>query len=287
MTSLTPPPSAAFRWTTAPSGRAELAADIQGLDVVRGLVDSGQFSAAIDAGNRLARVNAFAGDIWQSAASGLASWRRFCEVVEANFTLDGLAQEQISNLICDYNSFECGLRGLAPDSIKGVYLPGVLPLLIYNRVASAPMFRLACTDDSVTMTYRGFTRLYNLIHPAADRLKLAFTGSTANHSCELLLRGKISYGAASNLPARGLWGFLRIYCALLFGIMFLQRRSGFLVKQGKPFPPSRASLFFLDIDRNIIADAQVGVVRAEFLTFRVDQSKLDQQGLGRVNTHQR
>ena len=208
--------------------------------------------------------------------------------MNAKFTLDGLAQEQISNLICDYYSFECGLRGMAPDSIKGVYLPGVLRLLLYNRISAASMFRIACADDSVALTFRGFCRLYNLIHPAADRLKLAFTASSANLSFQLLRQGRISFGAASNLPAHlRVMGVQRIYCALLFGIMFLLRKSEFLVKPGKPFPPSRASIFFLDIDRNIIADAQVGIVRAEFLTFKVDQSKTDQQALGRVNTHQR
>jgi len=79
----------------------------------------------------------------------------------------------------------------------------------------------------------------------------------------------------------------RVYAALLFGIMFLLRKSEFLFKEGKPFPPTRGSLFFLDEDRSVIPIDGVGVTRASWMIFGVAQSKSDQSANGRVSSHQR
>ena len=79
----------------------------------------------------------------------------------------------------------------------------------------------------------------------------------------------------------------RVYAALLFGIMFLLRKSEFLFKTGKPFPPTRDSLFFLDADQSVIPIDRVGITPATWMLFDVTQSKTDQSANGRVGTHQR
>ena len=46
------------------------------------------------------------------------------------WTLHGMLLPQVTEVVCNYFAFECGVRNLAPDSIKGVYIPGVVNLFI-------------------------------------------------------------------------------------------------------------------------------------------------------------
>jgi Phage integrase family len=208
--------------------------------------------------------------------------------MSVSWTLLGLLQRQVTDLVCNFFAFECGVRNLAPDSIKGVYLPGIVNLLTLNRLPSAELLHTASSDSLVKMTHRGFQRLYRLVHPLAASIKLAFTAASAMRAHALLLSGAISLGGSATLSSslRELAVF-RIFAALLFGIMFLLRKSEFLFKAGKPFPPTRASLSFFDAGHILIPDNLVGVTPATWLVFGVAQSKADQDGNGRVSTHRR
>ena len=204
------------------------------------------------------------------------------------WTLSDLSAPQVTEVVCKYLAFECGVRNLAPDSVKAVYIPGVINLFTLNRLPSASILREAAADSLVAMIYSGFDRLYRLVNPKAASIKLAFTASSAVRSHSLLLSGAIKIAGSDSLsaPFRAL-AFSRIFAALLFGIMFLLRKSEFLLKDGKPFPPSRDTIFFLDANRLVIPIDLVGVTPAAWLVFGVAQSKSDQSANGRVSMHQR
>ena len=204
------------------------------------------------------------------------------------WTLHDMLLPQVTEVVCNYFAFECGVRNLAPDSIKGVYIPGVVSLFTLNRLPSAAILKAASSDVLVAMIYNGFERLYRLVNPKAASIKLAFTASSAVRSHALLRSGNITFGGAESLSAflRAL-AIFRIFASLLFGIMFLLRKSEFLFKDGKPFPPTRDTLFFLDDHRGVIPIDQVGITPAAWLVFGVAQGKADQSGNGRVCMHQR
>ena len=204
------------------------------------------------------------------------------------WTLHGMLLPQVTEVVCNYFAFECGVRNLAPDSIKGVYIPGVVNLFTLNRLPSAAILHAAASDGLVAMIYNGFERLYRLVNPKAASIKLAFTASSAVRSHALLRSSTIVIGGSESLSAslRAL-AIFRIFASLLFGIMFLLRKSEFLFKEGKPFPPTRDTLFFLDEHHEVIPIDRVGITPAAWMVFGVAQGKADQSGNGRVCSHQR
>ena len=271
-----------------PSGEAARGRPPKGLDHVRRLVDSGTLQAALVGLNHTAGIFAYADASWKTAVSGLSSWSRFCAVMRIPWTLHEMPLPQVTEVVCNYLAFECGVRNLAPDSIKAVYIPGVVNLFTLNRLPSAAILRAAASDGLVTMIYNGFERLYRLVNPKAASIKLAFTASSAVRAHALLRSGVIVLGGFDSLSSSlGVLAILRIFASLLFGIMFLLRKSEFLFKEGKPFPPTRDTLFFLDDLHAVIPTDRVGVTPAAWLVFGVAQGKADQSGNGRVCTHQR
>lgn len=203
------------------------------------------------------------------------------------WSLQGFSQPAVTDVVVSYFAFECGLRGLAPQSIVGVYLPGIVNLFNFNHMQSAPLIRLAASSPPVLMVASGFKRLYHQIHPASSSIKLAFTASSAHHSHGLLLSGAISSGLSPSLSDDfRVLGCFRVLAAMLFGIFFLLRKSEFLYKAGKTSPPLRSSVVFLADDKSIIPHHLVGIIPARWLLFNVGQSKTDQFSEGRVNLHE-
>ena len=140
-----------------------------------------------------------------------------------------MSREQVIDVVCNYFAFECGVRNLAPDSIWGCYLPGVINLLTLNRYASAAVLRAASTDGLVKMIYNGFERLYRMVNPKAASIKLAFTACSAVRSHALLRSGESDFfrELVDSRPFFEGFGCFRIFSALLFGIMseFLSRQE--------------------------------------------------------------
>jgi hypothetical protein len=198
-----------------------------------------------------------------------------------------MSQEAATDLVMMYTAFELGVRQLAPTSISSTYFPGIIAMLSVNRVPGVALFTAATKDPLVKMVHRGFNRLHRLIHPKSKSLKLAFTASAARSTLRFLSDGLIKVGSARLTDdLRDLANF-QIFVILLFGICFLLRKSEFLFKQGKPAPPLRSSCSFFDSNRKLIPHDSVGVTRAQFLSFIVDQSKTDQDGNGRINMIER
>lgn len=56
------------------------------------------------------------------------------------WTLADLPLPAVTDIVCNYFAFECVVRNLAPDSIKGVYIPGVINLFTLNRLRLPPSF---------------------------------------------------------------------------------------------------------------------------------------------------
>ena len=66
------------------------------------------------------------------------------------WTLHEMPLPQVTEVVCNYFAFECGVRNLAPVSIKAVYIPGVVNLFTLNRLPSAailPRRRLGRLGD--------------------------------------------------------------------------------------------------------------------------------------------
>ena len=226
-----------------PSGEAARGRPPKGLDHVQRLVDSGTLQTTLAGLNHTAGVFAYADASWKTAVSGLSSWSRFCAVMRIPWTLHEMPLPQVTEVVCNYLAFECGVRNLAPVSIKAVYIPGVVNLFTLNRLPSAAILRAAASDGLVTMIYNGFGRLYRLVNPKSASIKLAFTASSAVRAHALLRSGVIVLGGFDSLSSSlGVLAILRIFASLLFGIMFLLRKSEFLFKEGKPFPPTRDTL---------------------------------------------
>ena len=138
-----------------------------------------------------------------------------------------------------------------PESIRRVYLPGVLAHFRMNKVSNE--FAAACKDDEIKLILKGFSRFYQKYNPAADRVKIAF-GMDMARAAIGVMRETYLFESISRTKKDEQLRIERVYLARSVGIMFMLRRSEHLVATGG----GRSLLLrryctFIDVDGKEIA----------------------------------
>jgi hypothetical protein len=181
----------------------------------------------------------------------------------------------MENIIVMYLSFEIGVRGMSPHSIKRTYLGGISNYFIEIGVRNH--FDRARSSKLVKYVLRGYIRIYSQMHPASGMKKVAFTIELTTHTRAAMER----YGLFRGNPLKK----DAIMFALELGIYFLLRKSEYL-------PTSRTNkgrqwkfVKFIGRDGKVIPWAFVGVTPAVEMILKVDKSKTDQFGRGRLVRH--
>lgn len=195
----------------------------------------------------------------------------------------------ILTVVKKYIGFECGVRQLNPDSIKGVYIPGIIKTL--HRQEIFGYFAESFHHPQVRCILDGYIRIWAWHHPHSARIKLPFTLNLAIATERLLFQGAIRpLRSPTHSPDTHptMERFL-LTTALWFGIYFLQRKSEFLTTSTVPnqhtVPFTRASLRFQTQNRTDIAYADIGKIQAYFVSITIPFSKTDQTGHGRILHH--
>lgn len=197
--------------------------------------------------------------------------------------------EEGVQVIKKYIGFECGVRQLNPDSIKGVYIPGIIKTL--HRQEIFGYFVESFHHPQVRCILDGYIRNWAWHHPHSARIKLPFTLNLAIATERLLFQGTIRplRSPTHSADARPTMERFRLTTALWFGIYFLLRKSEFLTTSTVPnqhtVPFTRASLRFQTQNRTDIAYADIGTIKAHFVSITIPFSKTDQSGHGRILHH--
>ena len=98
----------------------------------------------------------------------------------------------VVELVVEYISFEIGVRGMSPLSIKNTYLGAVNSFFGSQRVKNC--FDQASKTFYVKYVLRGFLKIYSDLHPVGDAKKLAFTIELVQYTNAALIGSKSKRG---------------------------------------------------------------------------------------------
>jgi hypothetical protein len=80
--------------------------------------------------------------------------------------------DTVAQYICWYIAIQVGCRCMNPVSLSKVYLPGISEQFKLDRISNN--FRPAIKSDEVKAVLDGFFKIYDRMHPYAERMKIAF-----------------------------------------------------------------------------------------------------------------
>lgn len=210
---------------------------------------------------------------------------RYCQDFGRDALAIGASRAECVAWLSQFVGYECGVRQMNPDSVKGVYIPAILAMMSHHGVVSKKMIE-ASTHDIVNKTFTGMKKFFHKVHPTAGKVKVPFTISAANKATSMLQSKELVFPKIESLdPTRRALAIDRIGLALLFGIFFLLRKSEFLYKKATDQPATRHHLILYDQDDRIIPYAEIGIIRATRVLFDVHRGKADQHGKCRFNSH--
>lgn len=218
----------------------------------------------------------------------MSSWFHFCQLSgESPECIDERGNvyddEHIEDMVANYMTLQCGIRKLAPDSITGTYLPGIVSAFGMWRLRSAKSFRAAVRSEEVKLTARGFQRQFNKSNPKANRIKLPYCLDMALKSKQSMTRRdafkKQGPQAAEMLQAR-------IFLGQLLGIVFMLRKSEYIYSpKATATELTRRHVTFFDHRDKPIPYHLVGEIKARSVVLNIEFAKADASGYGRRNKH--
>ena len=232
----------------------------------------------------------------RSYGSGWNSWARYCEFFSRSSwckTVAGapMSFQDIVKQIQDYIHFECAVRQVQPDSIKGVYLAGIADY--YDRCGVMNRFREASGHNIVQLVLASYGRSWSKKHPDSSKVKIAFGLSYALHTEKLIQSGLLLVGGIVCSDCTDLVSYMigvRVVTAIWMGIFFLLRKNEFLprydVGAGMQEPCRRQNLRFFDNHKMEIPYDRIGSQRAFSVSLTLRFSKTDQTGHGRIVQHE-
>ena len=190
---------------------------------------------------------------------------------------------ELSQIITSFISFEVGVRGMNPNSIKKVYIRAINSYFGSHLIEN--YFDMASKSFFVKYVMRGFLKIHHLIHPKGEAKKLAFTVELVQY-VDAAVVGKKLKGKDNAIFMRA------IKLAMKFGIYFLMRKSEFLPgrssggavdRKGLPF----RWLQFASKDGHTIEWDNIKIKKAQSVSINITKSKMDQFGKGRIVRHNR
>jgi hypothetical protein len=193
----------------------------------------------------------------------------------------------LMGLVIGYITVQCAIRMMAPQSIRGVYLPGVASILEQKGYRTR-RWRWVTSDRPVKLVLAGFQRFYDKHHPKAERMKVAFGMDLAVRSQTVMRREGLGVRKFMDDRQREL-SWVRLYTIMAVGIWFMLRRSEHIVAPGLKGKSNllRRLVVFWDAGGSRIPYSDVGKRAAEKVTLNVTFAKTDQSGFGRRTSHVR
>jgi len=258
--------------------------------MVASLRQTGDLSTALRAIRDEARANAWAERTKATYQTAWNSWARFCDAVSQDpLAIDAYgnlySMDDLEDLVTYYVTLECGIRGLAPDSIYKTYLPGVASRLDLCRSPARYDFRRATQSIEVKLVVRGFNRSYERNKPKADKNKMPYCMDLAARS-----RASMRQRRAFSKDGARLERILqkRAYVAQVVGIQFMLRKSEHMQTKGATAATcTRRHVTFLDDNSRPIPHQLVGMRKAHWVILNIPFAKCDASGYGRRTRHAR
>ena len=235
---------------------------------------------------------------------GWRSWLRSCTYFNINPNCQHpsgrtMFVEELYLPISQFVGVEIGIRQVAPDSIRKVYLPGIANHLIQlQRVTN---FSTTCNSSHIKGLFTGYNRNWIKKHPDANNVKIPFGLTLASSAKEALRIHDITLEALNQhngviLKNQELLIKERLFLCLIMGIFFLLRKGEYLpsnrVKKDRNGAPIGYQLtrnmitFYTDLDYAIPYN-QIGIKSATSVKLTILFSKADATGKGRVLVHYR
>jgi hypothetical protein len=184
----------------------------------------------------------------------------------------------LMGLVIGYITVQCAIRMMAPQSIRGVYLPGIAAIL-EQMGYNTKRWRGVINDRSVTLVVDGFQRFYDKHHPKAERMKVAFGMDLAVRSQTVMRREGLGVRKFMDNRQREL-SWVRLYTIMAVGIWFMLRRSEHIVAPGLKGKSNllRRLVVFWDASSSgsRIPYSDVGKCAADKVTLNVTFAKADQ-----------
>ena len=235
---------------------------------------------------------------------GWRSWLRSCIYFNINPNCQhpsgrALLIEELYLPISQFVGVEIGIRQVAPDSIRKVYLPGIANHLIQmQRITN---FSFACNSTHIKGLFAGYNRNWIKKHPDANKVKIPFGLTLASSAKEALRVNDITLEELSQhmgiiTPAQESLVKARLFLCLIMGVFFLLRKGEYLQstrckkdRQGDPigYCLTRNMLTFYTDNDDAIPYSQIGVLLATSIKLTMLFSKADTTGKGRVLVHYR
>jgi hypothetical protein len=235
---------------------------------------------------------------------GWRSWLRSCTYFNINPNCQhpsgrALSLEELYLPISQYVGVEIGIRQVAPDSIRKVYLPGIANHLIQmQRITN---FSSACNSNYIKGLFAGYNRNWIKKHPDANKVKIPFGLTLASSAKEALRVNDITLEELRQqidiiTPTRESLVKDRLFLCLIMGVFFLLRKGEYLQstrfkkdRQGAPigYRLSRNMFTFYTENDDAIPYTQIGVLIAKSIKLTILFSKSDATGKGRVLVHYR
>jgi hypothetical protein len=207
--------------------------------------------------------------------------------------------EELYLPISRFIGIECGVRQIAPESIRKVYLPGIANHLLQMRRITN--FGNTCNSTHIKGLLVGYNRNWTKKHPDADKVKIPFGITLATAARDALKQQAITLeslhqhvGVISCLQNTLIID--RLYLCLIFGIFFLLRKGEYLPsprakkdRQGNAigYIFTRDMLSFYTKQDEVIPYDQVNMIAAVSVKLGILFSKADATGRGRVLIHYR
>ena len=244
-------------------------------------VPRASLQAIVDAGVLSAVSNAVADNTRDSQVSAVRAWERFCSclsvhpdlILSSTPRVEYLSLEDTITVVAQYTSFEV-YRGMAPASIKKVYIPSIAREFDARRVLNH--FRAAANSSYLKSVMAGHERIYFKGDPAAGHRRCAFTASFQGHvipACDA------AFGQIRPHLLR-----LAEPLAIKMGMWFCLRKSEYLphTKGPRGRGLALADITLSDMDSRPIAFRDIRVGGSALLTINIRYSKTDQHGHGRI-----
>ena len=179
--------------------------------------------------------------------------------------------------VINYITVQIGVRGMAPSSLRDVYLPAIK--WKFMRENWKDTVSGAINTKEVRLIIKGFERFYRRHNPAANTMKVAY-------GMDLALRSQGCMDSVKG-PHREV-ACERMFVIQAVGIMFMLRRSEHVYyKDGKRPPLLRRHVVFWDEDGKDLPYESIGPRRAIKVSLNVTFSKTDHSGFGRRPAHMR
>ena len=211
-------------------------------------------------------------------------------------------------MVSDYIVMQCGIRGISSKSISNVHFPVIVaslgmvsqshrtrradglhqsPTIDYKR--NIIDFQRAVRERDIRLLLKGFRLTWEKAHPVSKYKKLPYGMDLASRSIGVMrARRWFEPKHSAGLSSHGQVLRDRIFVVCTVGIQCLLRCGEHIeVTLGKASPLDRKHVIFFEESGRAIPYLSVGHVRAHSVVCKVDFSKTDSSGYGRIITHVR